>query len=355
MVDGRQTASHRLEELRPWYATAPVRAICWILLLTLPANAAGVAQQTSVNAQTRAAEVENLKQQAVSAAALNNYAEAARLLARALVRDPADGMLARSVEMITSKEGAAGAAEPILKNALVDRPAEDAIRLALAQCYQHLEQDENAIATLSAGTAKALSSPVWQFTKGFSLFRMGQYSQAEEIFHEILGTDQIGPAASFFIGNCRFGQGDLAGALPWYQSAVQSGESSQAAGLNAYYYNYGLALFRLERYQEASNAFFRATTLNSSDPLAPYFLGRSQAQSGEIEDALAILKKVADTHPDFGPAFLQLGMLYRRTGNQEQAKSAFARVGQIKAAELEEQRLLGQMRLDGDQPKPRRP
>ena len=91
--------------------------------------------------------------------------------------------------------------------------------------------------------------------------------------------------------------------------------------------------------------FLEASNLNSTDPLAPYFLGRSQAENGQQRDAIEIFQKVIEAHPDFSPAFFQLGMLYRNSGDTSRARLMFAKVQQMKNAELEEERMLGKMQL----------
>jgi tetratricopeptide (TPR) repeat protein len=295
--------------------------------------------------QTEPKSAAGLKKEGLAALSAGNYAGAIQSFAEALILDPADLELAQSLEKAIAESGRPEAAIPILEKALAARPDQDSIRLVLAQCYQHLDMDDKALQTLQRSDSALTRSPVWLFTSAFSLFRLGQYDKAEALFRQVMTVEEMRPAASFFIGNCHFGQHDLAGALPWYESAIRLGGKAQTPALNAYYYNYGLALFRLDRFADAGNAFFEASSLNPSDPLAPYFLGRSQADSGQTQDAIAIFEKVVQAHPDFSPAYYQLGVMYKRAGNETQAKAAFAKVGQIKKAEFEDQRLLGEMRL----------
>jgi tetratricopeptide (TPR) repeat protein len=273
-----------------------------------------------------------------------NYLGAIQLFTDAITLDPSDLALPSSLEEAITKSAKPEDAIPILQKALVTVKEQDSIRLILAQCYQHLDMDDKALQTLRDNYS-ASHSPVWLFTAAFSLFRLGQYDKAEALFRQVMSVREIRPAASFFIGNCYFGRRDLTAALPWYESAIQLAAKTQTLALNAYYYNYGLALYRLDRFADASNAFFSASSLNSSDPLAPYFLGRSQADVGQTQDAVAIFEKITKAHPDFSPAFYQLGVMYKRIGNEVLARAAFAKVGEIKKAELEDQRLLEEMQI----------
>jgi DNA-binding SARP family transcriptional activator len=58
-----------------------------------------------------------------------------------------------------------------------------------------------------------------------------------------------------------------------------------------------------------------------------------------------ILNQVIQTHPDFSPAYYQLGRLFARSGDQVRSRAMFAKVKQIKDAELGEQQLLTGMEL----------
>ncbi len=306
------------------------------------------AEQTSTigsQQQTETRTASDLKREGNTALNAKNYLGAIRLITDAITLDPSDPTLPSSLEEAITKSGKPEDAIPILQKALATAQERDSIRLILAQCYQHLDMDDKALQTLQYNYSPSSHSPVWLFTAAFSLFRLGQYDKAEVLFRQVISVEEIHPAASFFIGNCYFGRRDLTAALPWYESAIQLAAQTQTPALNAYYYNYGLALYRLDRFADASNAFFEASGLNSSDPLPPYFLGRSQADGGQTQDAVAIFEKIAKAHPDFSPAFYQLGVMYKRIRNEALAKAAFAKVGEIKKAELEDQRLLGEMQI----------
>ena len=295
-----------------------------------------------------AAELESNGLQALQS---RDYRRAIEDLAKALTVDPSDWDHVRSLEQTISRVGNAEIAVPILTEALATRKREDSIRFALAQCYQHLNMDNKAIAILEGPGPSANHAGLWMFTLAFSEFREGEYVRAEQRLHEGLSQEQMRPAVMFFIGNCRFGQGDIAGALDWYEPAIRLGREAKMPGLNAYYYNDGLALFRLDRFREAGAAFFEASKINESDPLAPYFLGRAQAEDGQTEDAIAIFQKLIEAHPDFTPGFYQLGMLYKRIGNTAKATEALTRVGELKRAEIQAEILLKNIRLGNGQSK----
>ena len=268
-------------------------------------------------------------------------------LSAARKADPANPILAAALgQALISAGDPASAVEP-LKDALSANPGDDSVRLALAQSYQRLDQDGKVVDLLKPQSPQGSPSPLWLFTLAFSQFRLEQYQDAEAIFRQLVPLPSMTAAASFFVANCRFGQNDLQGSLSWYEAAISKGNTPRNMALNAYYYNYGLALFRLGRYAEASTAFLASTTRDPRDPLPPYFLGRSQAQRGEVQDAISIFTQLIQKHPDFSPAYYQLGRLLSRTGDQVRSREMFAKVKQIKDAELNEQQLLEGMELGG--------
>lgn len=290
----------------------------------------------------------------VRALRTRRFDDAVRYLAEALSADPTAPELVESLTQALSSGGNPNLAVPILRSALSTDGSGNLIHFALAQCYQHLDQDDQAIQLLTESLSSGRPSPAWTFSLAFSLFREGQFVRAEDAFRSISDVEQMRPAVSFFIANCRFGEGDLTGSLQWYEAAIRSGTEAKIMALNAYYYNYGLALFRLERFEEASEAFFAASRLNQSDPLPPYFLGRSQAERGEKQDAIDIFLKLTQAHPEFSPAYYQLGILYKSAGDLDRAKKAFARVGEIKHAEMDDASLLKRLRIgDGQKTYPR--
>jgi tetratricopeptide (TPR) repeat protein len=273
------------------------------------------------------------------------FKDAVRYLSAARKTDPASPILAAALgQAYLSAGDPASAIEPF-KNALTNDPDDDSVRIALAQSYQRLEQDGKVVDLLKPQSQRGSPSPLWLFTLAFSQFRLGQYQDAEVIFRKLVLLPSMTAAASFFVANCRFGQNDLQGSLPWYETAIHQGDTPQNTALNAYYYNYGLALFRLGRYAEASSAFLTSTVRDSRDPLPPYFLGQSQARRGEVQDAISIFTQLIQKHPDFSPAYYQLGRLFVRTGNQVRSQEMFAKVKRIKDAEFREQQLLGGMEL----------
>ncbi len=290
-----------------------------------------------------------LEQQGIVSFEEGNFEDAVRYLSLAQKADPSNPVLAAALgQAYLSAKDPSHAIGP-LTSALSVEPENEAVRLALAQSYQRLNRDDNVLQLLGHRAGERPHSPLYSFTLAFSEFRLGQYEKAETGFRQLLIAKNMEAAASFFIANCRFGQNDLEGSLSWYNSAIHLAESQRVIALNAYYYNYGLALFRLGKYVDANSAFRASADLDARDPLPPYFVGRSQVKSGQVQDAIATFTQLVQIHPDFSPAYYQMGILYSRGGDKRHAQAMFSKVKEIKNAELDEQRLLGTMKSGADQ------
>jgi tetratricopeptide (TPR) repeat protein len=334
-------------------------AVCiphWILGESATAQRSSAAIHLSVldgnakeDQQPSEGPADTLAERGVVAFQQGKFKDAVRYLSAARKTDPANPLLAAALGQALMSAGEPASAIEPLKDALSANPGDDSVRLVLAQSYQRLDQDGKVVDLLKLESSQASPSPLWLFTLAFSQFRLEQYQEAEAIFRQLVSLPAMTAAASFFVANCRFGQNDLQGSLPWYEAAISVGNTPQNMALNAYYYNYGLALFRLGRYAEASAAFLASTTRDPRDPLPPYFLGRSQGERGELQDAISIFTRLIQKHPDFSPAYYQLGRLLARTGDQVHSREMFAKVKQIKDAELHEQQLLKGMELGAQQ------
>jgi tetratricopeptide (TPR) repeat protein len=136
--------------------------------------------------------------------------------------------------------------------------------------------------------------------------------------------------AHFFLANCDYVENDLEKALPEYEAAIREGNVPSNKALNAYYYNYGLALYRLRRYDQAAAAFRQSLALFPTDPLPRFFLSRALAETGSYGQAIELLKQIVSEHADFAPALYQLARLEAAHGDRELARGLFQRYAALR-------------------------
>lgn len=113
-------------------------------------------------------------------------------------------------------------------------------------------------------------------------------------------------------------RGDFQTGLALAEQALQRDPNDAHAWNNA-----GLALFGLERYAEAQDAFAKAIELQPQDPLFWNNLAGALREQGELGEAERILlDKVLSLNPELPYAHLSLGIVYLRAGRSDLATLA---------------------------------
>lgn len=150
-------------------------------------------------------------------------------------------------------------------------------------------------------------------------------------------------------------QGDKAFAKERYAEAVQ--HYSQAVSTYdeffALWNNLGTALFRLDRYQQAEEAFIRASNINPSDPRPLYNRGLLYRNRGYPDDAKMYFERALEQDPRYLDALwgtikadITLGTESRQT--LERIRTALFMVTdeqQRRYLELERERIAGKLGL----------
>lgn len=235
--------------------------------------------------------------------------------------------------------GRLGDAIRLLEEVLSEAPGDFGVRFALGQAYLGVNRDADAVRVLGGEVPAAapLQAP-WLFHLGFARFRLENYDEALSAFEELLAYPDMRAPAEFFVANCRAGLGFLAEALPHYRTAIQLGSRADNRALNAYHYNYGLALFQLGRHKDAAEQFSISAQLYSADPLPHYLFGRSMAKLGHYPEAIEAMETALRVDGDFTAAVYQLAQLHRVHGDRSRATELFAKVASIKKQEFQSSR-----------------
>ncbi|MEO8130424.1 MAG: tetratricopeptide repeat protein [Bryobacteraceae bacterium] len=221
-------------------------------------------------------------------------------------------------------------------------------RFAEAQALQRADQDLKALAVLEGALPPPPLRDPWKLTKAFSLFRLGRLKPAEKLFSELLNSPDLRAPANFFMANCIFAGGRYAESLPYYAAAVKAGQVPGNRALNAYYYNQGLALYQLHRYQAAGEAFQNSIDTYAQDPLPWLFLGRSKTELGDFAAAIEAYESAIRIRPDFRLAYFQLARLHAEHGDKTRAEELFGKAKELRQQELEEEQLLSRrLKLSG--------
>jgi tetratricopeptide (TPR) repeat protein len=262
------------------------------------------------------------------------FEEAIEPFQQALQLEPGNPYLAMALGQALLGSGKPRPAITHLETALRVLSQDAALRYTLAEAYQRVDDDKNALRVLSGTTPSTALTAPWLFLQGFSLFRLGRLPEAAKIFEGLLHYDGMRAPAKFFLANCAYSENRLAEALPLYAEAIRLGNVPGNKALNAYFYNYGLALYRLERYAEAADSFRQSLERYSRDPLPALFLARCDAAQGHYQEAIDIDEQVVKEHPEFSAAVYQLARLHAQHGDPNRAKELFRKVAELKRGEL---------------------
>ncbi len=264
-------------------------------------------------------------------------AEAERKLEEATRLAPASASIALALGQVYLSAGKPRLAIPALEKAVRALANAPDVRFALAQAYQAVDQDIKALAVLAGRPPDGELTDPWRFTRGFSLFRLGRYQEAEAVFRALLSSDQMRAPARFFLANCLYGRGHYEESLQYYAQAIDAGDRPDNKALNAYFYNQGLALYQLSRFEEALVSFRRSIDRYPKDALQWFFLGRCQTELGRYAEAIESLEESVRREPDFRLAYYQLARLHTQHGNPQRGQELFQKVAGLRRQELEQE------------------
>ena len=262
--------------------------------------------------------------------------DAEALLQEAVQADPGNANYAYALGNVYLLSGKPRQAIPVLQKCLRLTPGDWDARIALAQAYQKVDADAEAIRTLGTVPPPGHHAALWRFTRAFSLYRLGDAVGAAPLFKQLLENEKMRAPANFFLANCYSEMTKYEDALPYYETAIEYGRGTDNKALNVYYYNDGLTLFKLGRYDQARDAFEKSAQRFADDPLPWYYLGRCEVQLGSFERARDAFETAIEKNDSFSPAYYQLARLYAAHGDNAKAQELFAKVSKELHRQLKE-------------------
>lgn len=265
------------------------------------------------------------------------FTEAKTLMQRAVGSSPRQPDYQAALAEIDWKLNDREAAIRHFEEAVRLRPSDSEVRFRLAQLYQSLNKDLDALRILRVAKAQQQLSGAWHFSRGFSLFRMGRFPPAHDEFKLLLQDPQLRAPANFFLGNIAYSQNQLGEAARYLVAAVQQGNSKENKAYNAYTYDYGLVLLKLGRFAEADREFRESIDRYAQDPLPWMFLGRCEQELGNYQAAIDALEHSIRLDPNFQLSYYELARLQQRHGDKLRAEALFQKISQMKMEEIKQE------------------
>jgi tetratricopeptide (TPR) repeat protein len=132
-------------------------------------------------------------------------------------------------------------------------------------------------------------------------------------------------AAKEALAEADLAEGDYEAALAAFRELAAA-----APAFLEHWYHIGLCLYRLQRYQEAADAFQTALQVQSRNAEARLGLAESLFQAGQLEPARTLLEGLTDG-PLAKTAWLRLGLVRLLQGGRDDAREALARAIELGA------------------------
>ncbi len=118
----------------------------------------------------------------------------------------------------------------------------------------------------------------------------------------------------------------------------------------------GLVLSRRGNDAEARQAFEKAETVLTQDPLASYYLGKTLLLLGDTDAAIAALQRAIDRKPEKADSlaiFQELGRVYQRARRAEDAINVWKRMEAMFPGDLQvQEQIANVLEEEGPRPKP---
>jgi len=304
--------------------------VCWrtaILACIFLINYRPLAAQTSDPAAAQAA----AGWEAYEAGQLN---QAKTLLEGAVGLSPVNADYQAALGEIDTKLGQEDEAIRHFRRAILLNPADTEFRFGLGQLLQRRGDDREALRILELANPSPELADAWHFTRGFSLFRLGNYLSARDEFKLLVQKPQFRAPASFFLGNIAYAQDRFDEAEPYLATAVETGDVQGNRAYNLYTYDYGLTLFKLGKFAEADRQFRASIAQCDKDPLPWMFLGRCEEELGNYPEAIDMLETSIKTDSTFQLSYYELARLQQRHGDPKKAAELFQLISEKKMEEV---------------------
>jgi tetratricopeptide (TPR) repeat protein len=162
------------------------------------------------------------------------------------------------------------------------------------------------------------------------LVNAGSYARAAALMEQALRRDPTNPAVHVYLGMALQRTGDYQRAVGVYQHAI-----SMKIESDEIYSRLGAAYLRLNQLNDAARAMARAAELNPTDIVNRYLLGNIYLHLGRLDDAARTYKAVLAQSDQSSPAYEGLGLVAVARGDTQTAEQDFLKAIALNPADME--------------------
>ncbi|ANV91264.1 hypothetical protein AWQ24_11840 [Picosynechococcus sp. PCC 8807] len=204
------------------------------------------------------------------------------------------------------------------QNALLLQPKHDRVLFLLGATYNHLNQHDEAIATLEAAIQVNPCEAQYYCHLGNAHFARGDVQKAIASFQKSIQTQADYVDARFNLGNVFLDQKCFHEAVDAYQKAVHLDPENTAI-----YNNLGHAFHGLEKYDEAIAQFQKILTLKPGDIDARKHIGNALQQQEKYTEALEIYEALLAEDPNNAGVYNNIANTLQKTAQFEASLTAY--------------------------------
>ncbi|MEH1842754.1 MAG: tetratricopeptide repeat protein [Nostoc sp.] len=173
------------------------------------------------------------------------------------------------------------------------------------------------------------------FQQGNAAETVGNNSQAETIWRQVLQLEPNNGKAYNNLGNALRRQEKLEEALAAHQKALEINKNDAEAyvgirNVAIAYYNLGIVLYKQNKLVDAVAAFQKVIQLNPKDAYAYYNLGKALLFQNKLVDAVAAFQKAIQLDPNNVTAYINLGTALYKQKKLVDAVAAFQKAIELK-------------------------
>ena len=199
---------------------------------------------------------------------------------------------------------------------------------------------EEAVDAYRVAIAQRPNHAVAHFNLGGALNKLGRFEEAETHLRRAIELDPKAKHRYRYLGNALYEQGRYEEALDAYRVAVQHPDYPLAHA------NLGMALNKLERFEEAETHLRRAIALDSKTKNSHRYLGNALYEQGRYAEAVDAYRVAIEQRPDDALAHASLGATLNVLGRNEEAETHLHRALALNPSHTEALYFLATLRAE---------
>lgn len=249
---------------------------------------------------------------------------AARLLADLRRRGRASPDDLQRLGLLKEKDAQLASAREVLEEAAQGRPDSVPLLLDLARVAQKAGDGRGALGYLAHARALEPGNARVHFLFGMICVELDLGAEAYSSLKEAVRLDPENPAVNYAMGAVALHRRDASEAIPYFRKYSEL-EPNEPRGPFAV----GAAAFEAKDYGTARKLLVPAAERPETAAGANYFLARMARAENELEEALRFARRSVEANPSYADPWSELGLLYLRLGQRENADQALRRCLEI--------------------------